>query len=211
MLRLDTSTWVAAPRQLSAGPVLCAVDGFLTEAEAAAVLARFGDEAWVQANADHYGWNDAGFCAEVPAESAPELDELAQRIDALTGVRSAARRTLRFRYYNEGEGHPAHTDTYGDGDLVLGATALLGLMDTDAGGETRFPAATPEPVEVAPRLGRLVWWNSTGPGGEDDPRSLHEGARVHAGAKAVLLSFAYLPAERHPALPPLEEPCPTAS
>ena len=197
---------------LAVRPTLLSVDDFIDEAAAAEILALFGDEAWVSEHALHYGWGAEGFVAEVPASAAPLLGALSERLDDITGVRGLGERTFRFRYYGEGQGHPPHTDTYTDasGD-VLGLTTLLALLDTAEGGETRFPRAEPAPVEVAPRLGRLLWWTSTGPGGQDDPHSLHEGAVVKAGCKAVLLSFVYLPPEAHPALPPLEPPWPIAS
>ncbi len=167
------------------------LDGFATAEECAEALARFGDGGWVEAHADFHGWDAHGFIAEVAAELDPLLDALLARMESVMGRRSAGPRTLRLRYYQEGQGHPPHCDAYEADGLSLQVTALLYLMDTEAGGETRFPHALPAPVAVQPRLGRLVVWTSTLPDGSPDPASLHDAAPVTAGAKAALLGFVY--------------------
>lgn len=174
-------------------PALQVADGFATAEECAAVLARFGDGAWVEAHADFHGWDAHGFVAEVEASQDPALDALCRRMEAQIGRPSAGRRTLRLRYYQEGQGHPLHCDAYEIEGLQLQVTALLYLMDTEAGGETRFPQARPAPVSVAPRLGRVVVWTSTLPDGRPDPASVHDAAPVIRGAKAALLGFVYGP------------------
>jgi len=178
-------------RPVAGAPWLVVGDGFATPEECAEILSLFADEGWVAATADHYGWDHAGFVAEVEADRAPVLDRLHARMEQALGRRTLARRTLRMRFYSEGEGHRPHSDAYRAGELSLRATALLFLQDTEAGGETCFPEARPEPVAVAPRLGRVVLWTSTLPDGAIDPAGLHEGAPVVRGSKAVLLGFVY--------------------
>lgn len=191
MRRLGLEEVLPAPQPLAQAPWLVVQDDFASPEECAAVLALFADEDWVAAEADHYGWDGSGFAAEVEAPRAPLLAHLHARMEEALGRRTLTRRTLRMRYYGEGEGHPAHTDAYEADGLRLVATALLYLQDTEAGGETCFPAARPAPLAVAPRLGRVVLWTSTLPDGAADPASMHEGAPVLRGSKAVLLGFVY--------------------
>ena len=176
-------------------PVLSVIDDFATSEECTDAMALFGDEAWVTEHANHYGWDGASFAAEVDADHAPLLLALADRMEALAGEQSRLPRTWRFRWYDVGQGHPPHTDTYDFEGFRLMITGLLFLQETEAGGETRFPAALPEPLAVAPRTGRLILWRSTRSDGEEDPASLHDGAAVIAGSKGVLLGFIYLPVE----------------
>lgn len=188
---------LAGLTQLASGPPLYAVDDFLSPEDCEAVLALFGDEDWVSSNADHHGWDIAGFAAEIPAAADPMLSALADRMESFHGLPGTGPRTLRFRYYQPGEGHRLHGDAYVFEGLSLRVTTLLYLIDTEAGGETRFPAAEPEPVVVCPRQGRMVVWTSTRADGSPDPRSVHDAAEVIAGAKAVLLGFSYLPPAEH--------------
>ena len=194
MMRLGPEEFLCEPRALAQAPWLVVQDGFASADECAAVLALFADEGWVEAEADHYGWDASGFAAEVEAPRAPLLSLLHARMEVALGRRTQTRRTLRMRYYGEGEGHPPHSDAYEADGLRLTATALLYLQDTEAGGETTFPAARPAPLAVAPRLGRLVLWTSLLPDGATDPAGVHAGAPVLAGSKAVLLGFVYEPA-----------------
>src|SRR5205085_8960865 len=94
-----------------------------------------------------------------------------------------------------------HSDAYEFDGLRLARTALLYLLDTDAGGETRFPYSVPTPLAIAPRRGRLVVWASTLPDASEDPASQHDAEPVLAGAKASLLAFTYLKPARHATLP----------
>jgi hypothetical protein len=196
------------PTPVAESPQLWVLDGFASEEEVDGVLALFADEDHVRAHAWHAHWDHAGFAAEMPADGEGLLARIAERMERTTGVRTVIERSVRFRFYGEGEGHRPHTDGYETEGCKLAVTALLYLSDTEAGGETAFPAAQPEPIAIQPRRGRLVMWTSTLPGGADDPRSLHEGRAVARGDKAVLMSFAYLPlAEHAPSLRPAISAC----
>lgn len=188
---------LAAPVRVATAPALWVVDDFVDDAEIEALLAVFGDEALVEARADHFGWDGSGFVAEIAADQHPTLASIMRRIEATLGRRSALTPTLRLRHYPEDHGHPPHVDGYTVGEHRLAITALITLIAAEEGGETRFVAAEPEPVAVAPRKGRMVAWTSTLVGGEDDPASRHDGAPVRRGAKAVLLAFLYLPTAEH--------------
>ncbi len=182
-----------APTRVAEAPQLWVADDFLDGDDIDAALAFFGDEGSVAAHAHHYGWDGSGFVAEVPARATPALARIADRVTRATGVTSAGEGTFRFRHYGEGEAHPPHCDAYDSGDGRLAVTALVHLLDGVEGGETAFPAASPEPVAVSPRRGRLVAWTSLLPDGREDPASVHAGMPVRAGSKAVLMYFAYVP------------------
>lgn len=201
MKRIPATPPLRVPMKLAASPWLCVMDGFATKEECAAVLDLYGDEAWIEAHADHYGWDHAGFAAEVPADADALLAALAWRMENAMGAATEGCRTLRLRYYGEGEGHRLHGDAYEFEGLRLARTALLYLMDTEAGGETRFPYSLPVPLAIAPRRGRLVVWSSTLPDASEDPASRHDAAPVLSGAKASLLAFTYLSPMRHADLP----------
>lgn len=186
----------AAPTRLAQGPSLWVRDDFLDDETIDAVLALFGDETFLAEHADHYGWDRAGFAAEIPADQHPVLRAVMDRVEAAVGFRSAQTPTFRMRYYDEGQGHRAHVDAYTFEDTRLAISTLIGMVEPAEGGETRFLAAEPEPLAVTPKKRRLVAWTSTLRGGDDDPRSLHDGATVTRGAKGVLLGFLYLPKEQ---------------
>ena len=181
------------PVRLAASPALWGVDDFLDQAEIAAVLGRFGDEAFVTAHADYHGWDDSGFVAEVEADCDPSLQAVSRRIEAAVGRTSRLTPTLRFRHSLEGDFHRPHVDAYEVGEHRLAISALVAALAADEGGETRFVAAEPAPIAVEPRVGRLIAWTSTLRDGAADQTSRDDGAPVLRGSKAVLLAFFYLP------------------
>ena len=192
MRTITAAEHLSVPTRLADQPHIWAVDDFIDADTAAAALAVFSEEAFLAENADHYGWDSRSFAAEIMAARHPVLAAIMARVEAAVGHRSAHEPTFRFRWYNEGQGHPPHTDAYTFEDTRLSISTLIGLACPEAGGETRFPDALPEPVAVAPRLGRLVAWTSTTAGGVTDPYSRHDGAVVIAGTKGILLGFLYL-------------------
>lgn len=137
--------------------------------------------------------DETGLSCELPLELDPVLSGLARRIDATLGLANEFGPTLRYRHYAIGDSHPPHLDAYRIGDLYLVATAILYLTDTDSGGETAFPDAMPEPLAIAPRRGRLVFWHNYRADGTPDPASRHEGLPVRAGEKRTLAAFIYRP------------------
>ena len=180
------------PTRLATAPSLWVWDGFLDEATIEAVLALFGDETFLAEHADHYGWDTAGFAAEIPADQHPVLQAVMAKVEAAVGLRSALTPTFRMRYYDEGQGHRAYVDAYTFEDTRLAVSVLIGLVEPAEGGETRFLAAEPESLAIAPKRGRLVAWTSTVRGGADDAKIVHDGATVVRGSKGVLLGFLYL-------------------
>jgi hypothetical protein len=197
--------WISAdetfphPTRLADRPELWILDGFLGTNELDALTDFFADEERALSVAWHAGADEAGYAAEFPADADPSLRAVADKMEALLGVRSALERSLRLRAYARGEGHRLHCDAYEIEGHKLAVTGLVYLADTEAGGETRFPQAAPGPLAIAPRAGRFIAWTSTGTGGADDPYSVHAADAVRRGTKLVLMVFSYLPLAEHPA------------
>ena len=183
-------------RRLGQAPLIFLEEDFLEEEACSALLDLMGQEDFVVSNALFYKSDHCGFCAEFPPNAHPLLAMLALRLEARVGIHPATPLTLRFRYYQPGEGHPPHHDTYPDGDATLALSMLLPLVTTPEGGETDFPLAQPAPLSIAPRRGRLTTWWSLMADGQEDPSSLHSGLEVKSGYKAVLLAFFYLNPEQ---------------
>ena len=183
-------------QRIGVAPVLFVEEDFLAPEDCAALIELMGEEDFVVPNALFYSSDHCGYCAEFSPEAHPLLARLAQRLEAQVGIHPAVPLTLRFRYYKPGEGHPAHRDTYPDGDATLALSMLLALADTEEGGETHFPLAQPQPLAIAPRRGRLSTWWSLHADGQEDPTSLHAGLEVKSGFKAVMLAFFYLTKEQ---------------
>lgn len=177
-------------------PHLWVQDNFLGKEDCEALLELMVEEEFVTTQALFYGSDNAGFASEFHPEVHPLIATLGQKLEKRVGIHPSTPLTLRFRYYQEGQGHPPHRDTYQDGQATLALSMLLGLADTEEGGETAFSLADPDPIAVVPRQGRLLIWWSLDKEGREDPRSLHEVLKVLSGAKAVILAFFYLSAEQ---------------
>lgn len=183
-------------QRLGEAPLIFVEENFLGAEECSALFELMGEEDFVTSNAIFYKSDHCGYCAKFSPETHPLLGGLASKLEAHVGIHPAVPLTLRFRYYQPGEGHPPHRDTYPEGDAILALSMLLSLADTEEGGETHFPLARPAPLSVAPRRGRLTTWWSLRANGEEDPASLHEGLTIRSGIKAVMLAFFYLSPEQ---------------
>ena len=137
--------------------------------------------------------DSSGLSFEFVVEHVPAALELNQRVFSLLGIGNVYADTLRYRRYLPGESHPPHCDHFEIDGCELVATALLHLSDAVVGGETRFLDASPSPVAVSPKRGRLVAWFNHGDDGAPDPNSRHDGAPVVKGVKATLTQFLYQP------------------
>lgn len=178
---------------VSARPRVWVADGFVSDEEAAALLALAPEEGSAGARELGAHRNETGYSMELPVASDPRLGTLRARITALLGVENAVDDTFRFRRYAPGEAHPEHLDCYEIGGASLVFTALLHLEGGATGGETTFPSAETGPLSVAPRAGRLVVWSNHLPEGPPDPASSHVGAPLESGQKTTLTWFVYAP------------------
>lgn len=174
---------------VSRRPRLYVVDDLVSPAEAAQ-LEALADPALLQAHGISTKADATGFSFELPDALDPLAADVRGRVERVLGVRNERGGTLRFRRYDVGESHPLHHDHYEMEGAWLLATAMLCLTDVEAGGETRFPVASP-PVHVVPRRGRLVLWLDHREDGSLDRSSLHDGAPVLAGRKVTVTEFVY--------------------
>lgn len=172
--------------RLAREPELVRVLDFVTRAEAEVLLARLAREPLTR--------DDTGLVGEVDALD--ELVELERRVAEEVGHESHVR-SVRYRCYDVGNGHPLHPDHYEIEGSALVATAMLVLSAPKAGGATEFPHARPYPVAVEPVACSLVHWRNVSAEGEPLERSAHRGVPVREGRKCVLLFFVYVPIETY--------------
>jgi hypothetical protein len=134
--------------------------------------------------------NETGHVCELG--ELPELEALKQRIELEVGLTSHVR-SLRYRRYAEGQGHPVHVDDYEIDGAHLVATAMLCVGEPEQGGGTEFPHASPHALRVEPTMGALVHWRNVLRDGRPAAQAAHRGVPVLRGTKAVLLCFFYVP------------------
>mgnify|MGYP003593644418 CR=1 FL=1 len=166
--------------RLAASPLLERIDGFVTEDEASSLFTLL--------EGLPLRHDETGHVAEVDA--LPELRDLEARVAHAVGITPRVR-SVRYRRYEVGEGHPLHADDYMIDGARLVATAMLVLRAPDEGGATELPFALPYPVAVTPRACSLVTWRNVTPEGTTLAASSHRGVPVRQGTKSVLLFFVY--------------------
>ena len=187
-------------REVAARPRLAVLDHFLGDDDLGRIDRLTANPPELEARGIAVHRDATGLSCELPLELDEVLESVARRIEQTLGIANDFGPSLRYRRYAVGDGHPPHLDTYEIDGLHLVATAVLYLCDTEAGGETSFPRAVPEPVTIAPRRGRLAYWFNYLPDGTPDPASWHEGLPVLAGEKRTLAAFIYRPLEVSPSI-----------
>jgi hypothetical protein len=190
---------VSAPLQLvqlSESPRLYQVDNFVGDEEIARLLALTASQEHLARLGIAPRHDETGWSFELPIGGEALLEELRGRIHAVVRMESDVAATMRFRRYRRGEQHPRHRDEYEIAGRRLVVTAMLCLGAPASGGETHFPRASPAPIEVAPRKGRLVLWFNHRPDGSVDEAAEHESLAVDEGEKVTLTSFVYTAVER---------------
>jgi prolyl 4-hydroxylase len=119
------------------------------------------------------------FIAENPA-----IHALNRRLAAASGTDVRAGEPLQVLRYAPGEQYREHSDALPgvapNQQRVL--TVLVYLNDDYEGGETAFPAAD---LKVRGRAGDGLLFRNASPDGTPNPRSLHAGLPVTAGAKLI--------------------------
>ena len=191
-------------RRVAAAARLFVADDFIAETEVPPLIAAV--EAALAAGGA-VNRSEAGVSCEVPLDADnPAPAALHRRIERALGFANACGWSLRFRRYAPGEFHPPHHDVYQiDGEHLI-ATAMLWLEDTEAGGETLFEAAGPDPILLEPRSRRLAVWFNIHPDGTPDPTSWHEGLPVRRGSKTTLTAFFYGRPDQVPGFVPAPVP-----
>lgn len=166
--------------RLAASPALERIDGFVTEEEAGALVGLL--------EGLPLRHDETGHVAEV--DELPELRDLEARVARAVGITPRVR-SVRYRRYEVGEGHPLHADDYTIDGARLVATAMLVLRAPYEGGATELPFALPYPVALTPRACSLVTWRNVSSDGTTLAASTHRGVPVRKGTKSVLLFFMY--------------------
>lgn len=180
--------------QLARSPRLYQIDGFAGDDELGAISTLAGDETR----------------AELPIAGEPLLETLRERLRDVMQLENDFAVSFRFRRRGVGERQPRRRDVNAVADRRLVATALLYVSEPEAGGGTSFPSASPEPLTVQPRRGRLVLWLNHRADGSEDPAAEHEPLPVAAGEKLTLTSFIYARIDRAaPSITPGELTRPT--
>ena len=184
-------------RTLCTSPLAVLVDDFASPDELAALRRWFDDPALRTTAVEGEHHNETGFAFELPVAADPVARALTDRIEALVGFPDALDPvdggTLRMRRYHPGEHHPRHDDAYDIAELRLCVTALLVLDAPELGGETLFPDASPGPLRLQPKPGRLYLWRNTTEDGEPWPAAEHLALPVVQGLKTTATRFLYAP------------------
>lgn len=177
-------------------PRLRIIDGFVDEPLLRALRAVAADPSTWPGAAHR---DETGIWADVPTSAHPALEVLAGRLVARFDLDDAlGPGRWRLHRYGPGEGRPPRLEPHRVGDLQLYACATICLDAPERGGALRFPEASPAPIEITPRLGRLALWY-TSEGREPEPAAICESAPVVAGVKTTLTWWAYGPP---PPVPP---------
>jgi 2OG-Fe(II) oxygenase superfamily/RimK-like ATP-grasp domain len=179
------------PHAVSGSPRILICDAFLDEAEIAYVLSLGRNEDALRARGIFISRDETGSSCELPVEDDFGLRPILDRVHATLGFEGQITSTFRYRRYQPGDYHPAHTDDYRIGELNLEATAILYLTTPERGGETRFPNAAGGPLQIEPRAGRLALWFNYTADGAVDSRAMHESCPVECGEKITITYFAY--------------------
>jgi prolyl 4-hydroxylase len=108
------------------------------------------------------------------------------------------------QYYEAGQEFKRHTDYFEAHELERFCTQTWGqrnwtfmvyLNEPDGGGETEFVEVG---LTVRPRTGLAVLWNNLRPNGRPNPLTMHRGAPVTAGNKAIITKWFRLPRVHNP-------------
>ncbi|WP_313536322.1 2OG-Fe(II) oxygenase [Sphingomonas sp.] len=104
------------------------------------------------------------------------------RIAAATGTDVRNGEPLTVLRYAPGQQYRRHLDTIAGAANQRVATLIIYLNQGFAGGETCFPAIG---VTVQPRAGDAILFDTLLPDGSPDPRLVHSGEPIRAGAKWI--------------------------
>jgi prolyl 4-hydroxylase len=126
----------------------------------------------------------------------PLVLALEQRLNDVIGIQPELGETAQGQRYGPGEQFKPHwdyfvsTEPYWPRQERSGGqrtwTAMLYLNEPEDGGQTIFTEAN---VTVRPRPGNLLVWNNLDADGNPNPRSMHQGMPVLAGAKYVITKW----------------------
>lgn len=175
---------------LSHAPSLYLINGLCRPQTLDYLLKSIHDPQWLSAH-QRYEDETHGLAYELDTSEDETLAALASDVRLIAGYPEGELSYLRLRFTQAGQGHPPHHDTYDDGQQRLVATVLITLSSPDEGGQTSFPRAQPEPVQLAPAPGDALLWFNLDEHGQQDELAWHEGLAVISGQKITLGCFIY--------------------
>ncbi len=126
----------------------------------------------------------------------PFVKKIGRRIDDLLGIEPSWGETIQGQRYMPGQEFQPHHDwfhpntSYWDFEMSRGGqrsfTTMVFLNDVEAGGTTDF---TELGLSIEPKPGVLMIWNNARPDGQTNPRTMHAGRPVQAGAKYIITKW----------------------
>jgi prolyl 4-hydroxylase len=135
------------------------------------------------------------YSGNVPADH-PRVKDADRLIHEVVGITRECGEPIQGQRYHVGQQFKPHWDYFLPGEAYYEATredggqrtwtAMAFLNEPEAGGHTRFTEAD---VTIRPRTGNLLVWNNLTPDGELNPRSMHQGTPVTAGAKYIVTKW----------------------
>jgi prolyl 4-hydroxylase len=176
---------------------LYTLDNVLTEAECEYVIAAIGGHLWPSTitnpdEPDKY-FRTSRTC-DVKSLDDPFTREVDERLCRIMSIDPLWSENLQAHRYDVGQQFKPHIDYFEGRDMVrYGAdqgqrtwTLMVYLNVPRRGGETRFPVLG---LVFAPRTGTALIWNNLTADGRPNPNTLHEGAPVLEGYKAILTKW----------------------
>lgn len=132
---------------------------------------------------------------DLGAADDPTVRSLDARICEALRISAALAEPTQAQCYDVGDEFKAHTDYFESYELEKFSTPALGqrtwtfmiyLNEPEAGGATAFNDLG---IEIEPKTGMAVIWNSLHPNGQPNPHTLHQGTPVKAGYKAIVTKW----------------------
>lgn len=175
--------------QLSAAPRIALFRGFVSDAEAAYLVARATPRfqpALVVHPVTRRQVPDpirtSNMAAFPLALEQPAIHAINRRIAAASETDVHAGEPLTVLRYSPGQQYRPHLDTLPRADNQRVATMLVYLNDGYGGGETHFPKIG---LTVRARKGDALLFYNLREDGQPDPMTLHEGVMVSTGEKLI--------------------------
>lgn len=176
---------------------LFAVGDFLTPAECAKMIELIDATAKPSKvfDIDYSAGYRTSYSGDVDPHD-PFVKKLGRRVDDLLGVNPRFGETIQGQRYMPGQEFQPHCDwfypdtSYWEFEMDRGGqrsfTTMCFLNDVEAGGTTEF---TELGIALEPKPGVLLVWNNALPDGLTNPKTMHAGRPVTAGAKYIFTKW----------------------
>ena len=129
------------------------------------------------------------------SQSSPLVSDVESRICNYLGITASFSERLQGQFYEQGQEFKPHFDYFPEDDLgseIVGPggqrtmTCIILLNDVAQGGHLEFPNIG---QSIEPRPGRMVVWNNLYASGKPNPATLHAGALIKQGTKAIVTKW----------------------